>query len=98
MTNVSWSVQTLISEPYPEDASQVGFCQQERHAQSNLAKGQTPLHEDSLQLWLHALGLVSSHRVALEFSFRYMTDQGGEVGGVHSDFKRHLLISLEEPY
>lgn len=35
MAGVSQSAQTLISEPYPEDVSQIGLCQQERHALRN---------------------------------------------------------------
>lgn len=63
-----------------------------------IAEGQILLHEDCLQLWLHGLPLASSYRVELDFSFSCMTDKGNEVGGVYSDFKRHLLISEEKSY
>lgn len=58
----------------------------------------TPLRKDCLHLWLHGLSSARSCSIELDFSFSCMRDKGNEVGGVHSDFMRHLLISEEESY
>lgn len=57
---------------------------------------QTPLHKHCLHFWF--CGLNSASSIALDFSFSCMKDKGNEVGGVHSDFMRHLLISEEESH
>lgn len=60
MANVSQSMQTLISEPYPEGASQIGLCQQERHAQSNLVLLRHKISTDLFSMLKTEVGLAKS--------------------------------------
>lgn len=63
-----------------------------------ITEAQTPLHKHCLPFWIHGLSLASSHSIVLDFSFSCMKDKENEVGGVCSDFTRHLLISEEESH
>jgi len=60
MANVSWSVQIPVSEPHPEDASQTGLCQKERHAQSNLMLHRHKISTDLLSTVKTLVGLAKS--------------------------------------
>lgn len=53
-------MQTLISEPYSDDASQIGLYQQKRHAQSNLVLLRHKISTDLFSMLKMEVGLAKS--------------------------------------